>query len=174
MIELADSTIYVTYLHKKYGKFKPENININLNRKGINKPIAAFWGSPKDSLFGWKEWCECESMFLDEFKWNKPIFWRLKSNTKVLKINWEDIISPNTILKDYTVNLLENANSKDLRFLELDFNKILTSEIFAIELMDSRIGHSFDVGLNPYEFMFNSWDCESIVMLDKEKIEFLN
>ena len=52
----------------------------------------------------------------------------------------------------------------------LDFNKLLEDNIIAVQLLDGSIGHRF---ITDIETMFNSWDCESIVVLDESKIEFL-
>lgn len=47
---------------------------------------------------------------------------------------------------------------------------MLEDGIVAVELMDGWIGHRFE---NFLEASFNTWDCESIVVLDETKIEIL-
>ena len=140
----------------------------------INKPNCAWWGSPKDAEFGWKEWCFCQEFEIDGYDWENPIEWTLDKNSKVLKIDWDDIKDEdNSILKPY---LFHDPNFKGcwsrLCFY-LDFNSMLDDGISAVQLMDGRIGHSFGFLDNPYETMFNTWDCESIVVLDDSKIKFI-
>ena len=174
MIELSDGTIYITYLHKRHGKFKPENINMNLSIDPvINKPLEAFWGCPKDSLFGWKEWCEAERFGAFDYNWDNPVKWKLKTGSRILKIELKDVIDEtNSILKKYIKqNSLHPSTSNFFFNYGLDFNKIKNDNIDAIELADGRIGHCF---INELEVMFNSWDCESIVVLNKNKIQILN
>ena len=53
----------------------------------------------------------------------------------------------------------------------LDYNKIVEDGIDAVELMSAYVGHLFIN--NKYERIFNSWDCESIVVLNKDVLEFI-
>lgn len=46
-------------------------------------------GSPIDSEFGWKDWCENEEMFLDRF--NHYIKFTLEEGSQILQINYEDV-----------------------------------------------------------------------------------
>jgi hypothetical protein len=55
-------------------------------------------------------------------------------------------------------------------YYRIDFKKLKEDSISAVELIDAMVGHLF---LNGFETMFNGWDCESIVVLDETKIEFL-
>lgn len=178
MIELSNGERYVTYL-KEGKKFNVNDIHTIIGIPSIiNKPDLAFWGSPVNSNFGWKEWMTVDGFGLASYKWDNPIYWSLMKNTKILRIDYKDIISPK-YLEKYFVNpyevLNENLKSKieltDFMQEEvvLDFNKLLEDDIKAVELMDSYIGHGFR---NRIENMFNSWDCESIVVLDESVICF--
>ena len=176
MIEFIKDEIYVTYQKKSHGIFCKDNIKIKLGLPNpICKPDCAWWGSPVNASFGWKEWCECECFMLEEIDWDNPIKWRLTSNSKILRIAIDDVAdSQNSPLSKYvTEDLLYKKlgfSSLNLFGVYLDFNLILNDDIIAVELLDANIGHKF---INPIETMFNSWDCESIVVLDKTKIEFL-
>ena len=61
--------------------------------------------------------------------------------------------------------------TKDIFTPNLDFITMYNDGIIAVELLNASIGHSF-LRLDRVELMFNSWDCESIVVLDKDCIVF--
>jgi hypothetical protein len=182
MIISSNNETYLTYLKKNKLPFDIQKLNIDLQNKSsafINKPARAFWGSPTYPCFGWKEWCEVEQFDVDKYDWDNPVFWRLKKGSKVLQINRNEVTYGNTYLKPYITNPYKHIdiNIQGLSYLEeeivLDFEKILQDDIVAVQLMDGGIGHGFNFLTNPYERMFNSWDCESIVVLDKSKIEII-
>ena len=172
MIKLANDEKYVTYFPPNKHPFDSSSITINIGgaRAYVNKPDCAFWGSPNNAQYGWKEWCKDNDF--GEYEWNKLIVWKLKSGTKILEINWEDVISQDSILEKYTYCPYKNLGLNFmLRERALDFFKLLEDGISAVHLTDGSIGHRF-LADNPYEMMFNSWDCDSIVVLDKTKILF--
>ena len=139
----------------------------------IGKPKQAFWGSPVDADFGWKEWCYREECiptskglsFDDYFSDDNKILWDLKEGTKVLMINEVEDLDE-FIDKKYIVyvRIFPNSDFKDYVW---NFNKILEDGYSAIQLNDATIGHNFRSNV---EILLSSWDCESIVVLDKSKI----
>lgn len=178
---------YVTYTNKS--NFDPNKI-IN-NKKDIitylqSKPSGGFWGSPVNAFYGWKDWC-IDNEFGD-YDFNNPIYWYLKNNTKIFEVGYDDVtdISESNPLLQFIYNkksqkyvsdvLIENPEltstsfGKVWRDICIDFNKMKSAGIDAIELMDAGIGHYF---INAIEVMFNSWDCESIVVINPEKIIFV-
>ena len=167
MIELTDEKKYITYFHKDK-KFDPTKLRTIIgNVSLINKPEKAFWGSPVNAEFGWKEWCQCEDF--GSYDWNNYVIWSLEPNCKILRIDWDDIVHKE-ILEDYLTIPYEFMATGCSWFENcLDFKKLKTDGIVAVELMNPAIGHSFKYDL---EMMFNSWDCESIVVLDETKIVF--
>lgn len=156
-----DSDIFVTYMPNGIA-FDKQCININLNSRGIiNKPCEAWWGSPLDAEYGWKEWCESEEF--GNYDFDNPIQWKLKSNTNILQIDMDDII-------DYEHRLLKYIDRISTLDRSLNFYRLLDDNISTVQLMDACIGHAF---INRIELMFNGWDCESICVLDKDVIEFI-
>jgi len=182
MKELSDNELYVTYWSKSRPPFDSNNIQIILGDPlySINKPQSAFWGSPVNAHFGWKEWCKCEEF--GDYDWDNPIYFRLKPNSTILRIDVQDLkdeilgkyVSKNEkFLEELRLRFNEEELSSFSRFVNyLDFNKIVADGIDAVELMNGTIGHYF--WDNDYEGMFNSWDCESIVILNKDVIELIN
>lgn len=176
--------VYVSYLNR--GRtFDKDMICTDLISGSVSKPKHAWWGSPINAEFGWKEWCQMEHY--GNYDFEKPIKWKLKEGSKILTID-DNIIAeaPNFLLD--CINTIDekweirNLTPEDIKYLkaktdctkfcyfELNFFKLREKGIDAVELMDAGIGHAF---LSPLEMLFNSWDCESIVVLDDSKIEFL-
>lgn len=182
---------YVTYFWHEIEEFDPEKIFINLEPALTgSKPRRAFWGSPKDgeTVYGWKDWCENEG-YGEDYNFDCPIFWHLKEGSKIFQINGPDVsyLDKDNKLLDYIsaydynrkelshdvfFELITDEDNDRAMFsynYKLQFEKLLKDDIVAVELMNACIGHAF---INPIETMFNAWDCESIVVLDKSKIVF--
>lgn len=144
-----------------------KNIVTDLNGRGsINKPKKALWGSPVDAEFGWREWCESEDWWPggEPDYFDKSFKWTLKEGSKILTIN--KVSDLDTIDKQ---GYFKHHGFFDI---ELDFKKILDDGYSAVELVmeDQYIGH---MGISDLEMSFNSWDCQSIVVLDSETVELV-
>lgn len=160
IVESNKNTKYVTYL-KEGILFDPDKIVIDLNNKYngfLFKPDRGFWGSPVDAEYGWKEWCE--DVYFGSYDFNKPVYWTLTSG-KILQVGWDEVKNKETSILTKYINYPYNI---------LDWNKMLKDDIVAVQLMDGCIGHRF---INELEKQFNGWDCESIVVLDKSRLNFV-
>ena len=166
----SDKTIYVKYWNTNYESFDSNEIQIILGNPEFQwgKPDLGFWGSPKNASYGWKEWCS--DNFFDNYDWDNPIFFRLKSNSTILRIDIEDLNED--VLGKYVILDEKMYRAIQRKRYSLDYNKIVEDGIDAVELMDSRIGHLF-FNDNAYEQIFYTWDCESIVVLNKDVLEFI-
>lgn len=155
--------IYITYINK--GKeFNKDLIKVRLKPNYINKPTEAFWGSPENAEYGWKEWCKSEEF--GDYDFDNPIRWKLKDGSKIYTINLKSVTTINGInkLSRYIIN-------NELKsMIYLNYRQMRNNNIAAVELLDARVGHLFR---NKIELSFNGWDCESIVVLDPSKIIFL-
>lgn len=166
MVENYVGKVYCTYLEYQ-DTFNLGKIITDLHSEPvINKPNKAWWGSPENAEYGWKEWC-IDNEF-GNYDWEHPIHWRLMPGTNIYRISKLDIATSSGVklLERY----LKIYGSHDHGSNHLDFEKMLENDIHAVELLDAGIGHYF---MNKYEIMFNSWDCESIVVLDPSKIIWL-
>jgi len=162
---------YVTY--GKGNKFDITKLKIDLSYTGRGKPKEAWWGSPVDAEYSWKEWCisnECcpgkkDSITVDEyFSDDNKILWDLKKGTKVLMINtMGDLYKYKS--KGYII--YEGIILPEVKDYDWNYKKILKDGYSAIQLNDPCIGHRFTSTL---ELLMNTWDCESIVVLDPSKI----
>lgn len=165
---------YVTY---GLGKFDKSKLVVNLSPGIQGKPVCAFWGSPIDSEYGWKDWCEANEFYGNPNKIFSPentITWTLEDDSKILDIESIDDLE-NYFHMDYIKNYQRWPGEINYNF---DFVRILKDGYSAIELHDSAIGHMFFLYLRNEEkhqldMMMNSWDCESIVVLDPDKIKII-
>ena len=167
IVESNKDIKYVTYFQKG-NAFDPDKIVIDLNNKYkgfLFKPDNGFWGSPVDAEYGWKEWCEDE--YFGSYDFNKPVYWTLTSG-KILQIGWDDVKNKETsILIKYIQPVMIGGYCS---YSILDWNRMLEDGIIAVQLMNASIGHRFINGLEEH---FNGWDCESIVVLDKSRLNFV-
>ena len=154
---------YITYGqgNKFIPELLPDKSYIRNPKNSINKPNNCWWGSPIDAEYGWKQWCESNEYDEELVKDDADrIYWTLSEDAKVLEINTlDDLIKVPYLEKDKEDSY---AYSPSI----IDFEKICR-DYDAVELTNSCIGHYF---INDKEIAFNAWDCESIVVLNKDKI----
>ena len=153
-----------TYITYGFILEDPSKIVTNLDEV-INKPKKALWGSPIDAEFGWRDWCEGEDWWPggEPDYFDKSFKWTLKEGSKILTINKVEDLDD-----IYRAGLMR---PNKYGFIALDFYRILDVGYSAVELTDGHIGHMF---VNRLEDSFNSWDCESIVVLDPDAIILLD
>lgn len=161
---------YVTYLRKAAGPFDINAIFTDLTPRVINKPKSAFWGSPLNAKFGWKDWCESE-------EWGDlggdKVIWTLQEGSKILRIIRKEVEDMKTspLLKYYIKERIVSSTRAEYGDFYLNFTELARQNYAAVELMDASIGHSFT---NRLELSFNVWDCQSIVVLDPSKLIILS
>lgn len=167
IVESNKDIKYVTYLREGVS-FDTDKIVIDLNNEHngfLFKPDRGFWGSPVDAEYGWKEWCENEEF--GNYDFNNPVYWTLTSG-KILQVNWDEV--ENKEISNLTKYIKPMMIGDYCPYTILDWNKMLEDGIVAVQLMDGCIGHCFK---NRLEEQFNGWDCESIVVLDKSRLNFV-
>ena len=157
---------YVTY--GLGNKFDSSKLLTDLSLHLGSKPKSAWWGSPVDAEFGWKDWCSSEHWlpakavsFDDYFSDSNAIKWKLIDGTKVL--NFDTLEDIEFCLENkFIVKVIDYAYC-------FDFIRLLESGYSAVELknLDFRYGSILPIAL---ELLFSSWDCQSIVVLDPSKI----
>ena len=165
-------------MYETYGfgtKVNPELIEIDLKcgcGGSLNKPDKAWWGSPVNAEYGWKEYCIGEewiprkfhkSMSIEEyFSDSNKCTWSLKSSSNILSI--EDL-GDIYFMRDHDYFKKYDDRYRDI--YTLDYELLRELGYIAVELLNPYIGHMFT---DPYEMSFNSWDCESIVVLEPKNI----
>lgn len=146
---------YIHYGHNVFDAAKLDSLNpVKSNR---SKP-QGLWASPVDADYGWKDWCESEGYFQNDFALSFKFV--LNNGANILEIHKEDDILP----------YLESCT--DLNSLRLSLTSIcdklnltkIYSEFDGMELFLSD-DYSMHYGI------FNSWDCDSIVIWNSGVIE---
>lgn len=142
--------ILIHYGTKEYNsdKFYPiKNIS-------WNKPSGGLWTSPLNSKYGWKQWNE-DSQFR---KCTDYIKLELKPDSKVFVINtMEDLVGHST------------REVMD-RYCYLDFEK-MSKEYDAIWLTLDGLKNTG--GFNNIKYSTYGWDCESVLILNKDCFNIL-
>lgn len=173
LLEMAASTIpeantYITYgfavdTKEKFRALVSSGFHYEVFRQN-NKPLGGLWGSPTDSDFGWKDFCEREDFGTE--KLGTYTLWRLKDNANIYVINSvEDFIS---LLDDY--GCLEDPRFKNYI---IDYNR-MSKNYDGIFLTDKGnwACHSYVQYKDGYSDL-NAWDCESIVVWNPGVVEIL-
>ena len=137
------------YIHYGDDKFIPEKFDEIKNECGWPKPMGGLWASRTDTDWGWKDWCSSEDFHLDSF--SKSFKFKLKEGSKVLEVHHVNDIDK------YIINTNKFPKS-------INFEKILIDGYDAVELFHGDNYNELHDGI------FYSWDCDSIVILNKECI----
>lgn len=138
----------IIYIHYGDNKFIPEKFNEIKNEHGWPKPIGGLWASRTDTDWGWKDWCFSEDFHLDSF--SKSFMFTLKEGSKVLEVHH---------MNDIDKYIYDKRS--------IDFEKILKDGYDGVELFHGDNYNELHDGI------FYSWDCDSIVILNKECILLL-
>ena len=150
--------LYIHYGSKKFDKTK-----VTCKRRSYlgSKPNYGLWASPVNTNWGWKNWCDNEGyMECDE---ENSFMFSLNSTAKVLNIFTEDDILPYisrtelyAIFPDWRGQI-----SKTSIIDTIDWDKIVSDGYDAVELYNS---------IDLQHTVFNSWDCDSIVVLNPDVV----
>ena len=146
---------YITYGVEKFQPHKlvPSSQPLTIR---LNKPMGCFWGSPVGAKFGWKQWVISEDFKTDL---STHIIWALEPGSKILKIRGLSDIDTLPVVIDESLEYLPN----------IDYN-LLRKKFDAVELVDYSLGKNFN---NFKARGFSTWDCQSIVVLNPEKIRVI-
>lgn len=145
---------YIHYGSEKFDKdrFKTfsgleEEFRNFRNKPGVGVGI---WASPVDAEYGWREWCENEDFYTE--KLDRHFEFTLKPDAKILTVT--------------SVNDVEDYLFYSKIFLAgiLDFEKI-SKDYDGMEIIHG------DNYTNLHDDLFYTWDCDSIVIWNKDVIE---
>lgn len=151
--------IYIHYGHRLFEPDKFQEI-----KNSFVKPTGGLWASQINTKFGWKDWCD-EEQFRVCTKENSFCF-KLKDSTNVHKI-----FCPGDVFKlprnDNVCGLGKTEYDFDSisrpfpQSYDIDFEKCIKLGIDAIELCTLKRG---------LYWILYGWDCESIIILNKDCI----
>jgi hypothetical protein len=142
--------------------FDPERFIKIENRPLFTKPIGGLWASPIDAPRSWENWCKKEHFHLDRLE--KNFKFRLKPDAKVLYINYAERLDSLPKVKPQMG--LEHFDSWDC----LDFEK-LAKKYDAVEL---SLSNETTQSTHPWKGLYHrlyGWDCDSILIMNKDCIE---
>lgn len=119
-------------------------------------PYAGMWGSPINSINGWKNWCEDNDF--DQYRLNKSFIFTLKEDSNILHVR------DNNELQD--LKLLHCFDRRKPRCRDdlycMDFEKL--RDAFEYDAMEVHIT------TNEIYFGLYGWDCDSILILNPDCI----
>lgn len=141
-----------TYIHYGHKHFVSNDF-VEIKNNMWNKPIGGLWASDINAEYGWKNWCKDEEFC--ECNEENSFCFKLKEKSRILTI---------TSHNDLSQLPLESGVHEYINRLCLwiDFEK-LAREYDAIEVLiseDSRLYYDL-----------YGWDCDSILILNKDCIE---
>lgn len=153
-----NNKIYVHSGSKTFDKYIFHKIS---NREHWVKPMGGLWGSPLNSAYGWKQWCEDNNfnhtIGFDKYgDKNNEFLFRLKPNARLLYI-------------DNSAQLLDLPTIDDelmsKTYTLLDFEK-LEKEYDAIEVSISSDQQLY--------YDLYGWDVDSILVMNPDSIEIVD
>ena len=146
--------IYIHYGHKQYD---PKMFDEIKNRQFI-KPFGGLWASDINAEYGWKNWCKDNDF--RKCNENNSFKFKLKEGTKVLVLKTKKDLKGLPQDEDLPIWLEKNLLN-DWGNVYLDFEK-LKEKYDAIE-----------VYIDELYWKLYGWDCDSLLVLNKECIEVI-
>ena len=145
-------------------KEKFHNITKDNRLYYLNKPNGGLWGSPIDSEWGWKDWCDCENFRQDTF--GTYTKWRLRNPNKILVIDsYDDLVR---VMNKY------GDNYSQISGYYLNFSKI--KEDYDGMMLTARGNAECHLPMKSYFGNYidlNAWDCESIIVWKWNQIKII-
>lgn len=158
---------YVTYGITKESFSK--TIFYNENRMTLPcKPLYGLWGSRVDAKYGWKDWC-ADSGFRECSNVNKMEF-VLTKDSKILEVHREADILPYIVSCSPQINYRPFQRHEDRSTSIMDginFDKLQDEGCDGLELFIS------DSYFRLHSGVFNTWDCDSIVVWNYDAIQVI-
>ncbi|MBQ9657636.1 MAG: hypothetical protein IJV31_02575 [Clostridia bacterium] len=142
-----ENKIYIHYGARHFDK----NLFQEIKNIPFVKPEGGLWASDVKAKYGWKQWTEDNCFMTDKYREDNCFKFKLKENAKILMLKSKKDLEK---LPKYNV---PTFNSK--LFNWLDFEE-LKKQYDAIEILIDQL----------YWELYG-WDCDSILILNKEIIE---
>ena len=160
LISDLEENLNEIYIHYGSKQYDPQKFMPIKNQILQIKPEGGLWASPIGCDFGWKEWCE-RNEFRDCTDENSFRF-KLSDNANLLIINSVDDLNG--------LPVVENPLIKISMWICLDFEKLVEDGVDAIQVNMSSDSSRGKPGDGLY-FKLYGWDCDSILVLNKNIIE---
>ena len=160
------NTWFVSY---GLGEYDPNLFDAIKNTKYNIKPLGGLWTSPKESKYGWIDFCRNENYYKSGgFK--TGFEFQLKPNSSVYIINtFYDLIKAPYKIKDPLYSGISfNQNFIDYEEMTKEYDAIWLTDDGQYETRLPEMNGLFDFDgrvINLY-----GWDCESLIILRKDCI----
>ena len=124
-----------------------------------SKPNKGLWASPVNADWGWKDWCESNDFRMDTF--SESFRFRVDKKAKILRVRCEEDILPFVIFDEHVIY-------RGMLGCKTDICDSLNRE----KLYERFDGIELFISDNYYmhDGIFNSWDCDSIVVWNPKVI----
>lgn len=150
------------YIHYGASEFDPGKFKPIKNKPLVAKPQGGLWGSRINSPLGWDVWCKREEFHIEKLE--KSFEFTLAENANVLFLDSSVCLEG---LPTVEHELMPTFSA----WVCLDFEKLLESGVDAIEITisgdKSRGGYLESL----YQKLY-TWDCDSILVLNKDVVLF--
>ena len=149
-------TQYIHYGHKAYD---PNLFSEVKNRVGSNKPSGGLWASAVDAEYGWKAWNKDEDFVVCDD--DNAFKFELTQNVKVFVI--DSVAKADALPKTHLSGESDRWAflASTLGFESYDFEKLAR----VCDAIDFRLSDDHKLYYKMY-----GWDCDSILVLNKECI----
>lgn len=140
-----DRDVYIHYGSKKFNK----NLFQEIKNIPFVKPEGGLWASRINAERGWKQWTEDNNYMTDRYRKDNCFKFKLKESAKILTLKTKTDLKklPKNIIPTFPID-----NWLDFEELKKKYDAI---EVFIDELYWDLYG----------------WDCDSILILNKEVVE---
>ena len=132
------------YIHYGTTEFYPELVGPIRNQTLLTKPYGGFWGSPVDTEWGWKHWCESEKF--RECREEESFVFSLKPEARVLYLR----------------------EPEDLKGLPVIEPEITTWTCLDFEALVRNGWDAVEVSIGRLYWQLYGWDCDSILVMNPE------
>lgn len=164
---------YVTYgiTKEKFSKekFYKEKFCKETYKTLPSKPLYGLWGSRVDAEYGWQDWC-ADSGFRECSDVNKMEF-VLAKDSKILEVHREVDILPYIVsrLPQFDYSPFQRLENRSTSIMDaISFDKLEDEGYDGLELFIS------DDYLRLHNGVFNTWDCDSIVVWNFDAIKIID
>lgn len=134
----------------------------------MNKPSGGLWSSPKNSQWGWKDWCLSE-MFKEKSYFRVGFKFKLKKSAKIFVLNTiSDYLElPEEYFIEQKYGYPGDPKSLNWEKLATEYDGFLLTETGLSETRDLGFGLSSD---STGRVGFNAWDCETLLVFSLDCI----
>jgi hypothetical protein len=150
----------VIFIHYGASRYDPSKFKPIKNRLLATKPEGGLWASPLGAEYGWKAWCESNEFHVERLE--NSFQFTLAENANILIIRSADQLHDLPQAK-------QDFDMGKNTWVCLDFEKLATDGVDAI-LVDISGDVTDDIKMEGLYWKLYGWDCDSIIILNKEAI----